>query len=115
MKVNRLTQFSDIHIRLAMFRTAFRYSLDHPFGTGKYFPKRKHLDENSDDYIIKKVLSNTPHNQFLVVLVYYGFIGFILVLAFYFLVLRSLAFSGRLAIQSKDSNGFFFSLPLVEV
>ena len=94
-------------VRLPMAMTAIRYSLEYPFGTGRYSPGIRHINSDIDAWSIKHILSNTPHNQFLVILVYYGFPGLILLTLFYVYVLRSLIDSARLAILSLDSEALF--------
>ena len=81
-----------------MFTAAVRYALDYPLGTGRYYPSEAHLDTGLDDRTKQRVLTGGPHNQFLVVLVYYGFPGLILLTAFYLQMLRPLwpAFRGSL-------------------
>ena len=73
-----------------MFTAAIRYSLDYPFGTGRYYPSEAHLDAGLDEKTRRKVLTSGPHNQFLVVLVYYGYPGLILLIVFYLQMLRPL-------------------------
>lgn len=72
-----------------MATAAIRYSLEFPLGTGTYFPSERHLDVDLDATIEYRVLSQGPHNQFLIVLVYYGFPGLILLLAFYWQIVRT--------------------------
>lgn len=94
-------------VRLPMAMTAIRYSLEYPLGTGGYSPDIRHINPDLNAWSIKHIQSNTPHNQFLVILVYYGFPGLILLTLFYFFVLRSLIDSARLAILSLDSEALF--------
>ena len=93
--------------RLPMTLTALRYSLDHPLGTGSYSPTREHIGEGLDDAMVERLLVKTPHNQFLNVLVYYGFPGLTLLVAFYLLILRSLVHSGRYILRSGDTSLYF--------
>ena len=73
-----------------MVTAAIRYSLDFPLGTGTYFPSERHLDPGLDEYTKHRVLTGGPHNQFLIILVYYGFPGLILLVAFYWEMVRPL-------------------------
>ncbi len=87
--------------------TALRYSLDHPFGTGRYFPNASHLSEGLNHWMAGRILSNTPHNQFLVILVYYGFPGLVFLILFYVLIVRSLRCSARLGMRLRDEIFYF--------
>ena len=69
------TSDSSARARIPMTLTALRYSLDHPLGTGTYSPTREHIGEGLDEAMVEHLLVNTPHNQFLNVLVYYGYPG----------------------------------------
>ena len=90
--------------RMLMASSALRYSLDYPFGTGRYFPNRSHLSARLATGTANVLLAHTPHNQFLFILVYYGFPGLILLVLFYVLVLRSLIDSGRFIARSQDDT-----------
>ena len=52
----------------------------------------------------EEVLAQTPHNQFLVVLVYYGYPGLVLLAAFYLLIGRSLLATARHYLSSRDTE-----------
>ena len=73
-----------------MVSTAIRYALEHPMGTGTYYPSEKHLDAGLDERTKHRVLTGGPHNQFLVVLVYYGFPGLVLLAVFYLQMVKPL-------------------------
>ena len=73
-----------------MVTTALRYALEHPLGTGTYYPSERHLDPGLDERTKYRVLTGGPHNQFLIILVYYGFPGLILLVAFYWQMVRPL-------------------------
>ena len=59
----------------------------------------------------EEVLTHLPHNQFLVVLVYYGYPGLVLLVAFYLLIGRSILATAWCAFRSRDTE----SLLLVAV
>ena len=83
--------------RLLQAATAWRYALDHPFGTGVYRPSRVHAGENVPDARLDELLRVWPHNQFLHVLVLYGFPGLCLLLLFYGFLARAAWRAGRMA------------------
>ena len=83
--------------RLAQAAMAWRYALDHPFGTGVYRPTRAHAGEDVHDAKLDELLRLWPHNQFLHVLVLYGFPGLGLLLLFYGCLARVAWRAGRLA------------------
>ncbi len=91
--------------RIPMALTALRYSLDHPLGTGRYLPEDHHLPGGLEPRVAEEVLRTTPHNQFLVVLVYYGYPGLALLVAFYLLAGRSLLVTYRRILRSRDTEG----------
>lgn len=86
----RFVEMADLSARsrLPMQLAGITYALHHPFGTGDYALSEKYISQDLDPMLAESVLSNTTHNQFLNVLVYYGFPGLGLLLAFYWLVLR---------------------------
>ncbi len=90
--------------RLPMALTALRYSLDHPLGTGRYTPEDRHLPGGLEQRVAEEVLRTTPHNQFLVVLVYYGYPGLVLLGAFYLLIGRSLFATARRSVRLRDTE-----------
>ena len=94
-------------LRLLMAVTASRYSLEYPFGTGRYSPDIRHVTRDLKPDWVEFILSHSPHNQFLVILVYYGFPGLALLILFYVYVLRSLIYSSRLAMQSQNTDVLF--------
>ena len=75
--------------RLPQTVTALRYAIDHPFGTGVYRPTRAHAGEGLSDHLLEETLRSWPHNQFLHVLVLYGFPGLFLHLLFYGFLARA--------------------------
>ena len=81
----RLLKTGDLSARsrLPQTITAVRYALDHPFGAGVYRPSRAHAGEELSDKMLEEILRLWPHNQFLHVLVLYGFPGLCLHLVFY--------------------------------
>ena len=90
--------------RVPMVLTALRYSLDHPLGTGRYSPEARHLPSGLEPRVAEEVLKTTPHNQFLVVLVYYGFPGLALLAAFYLLIGWSILATTRRSLRSRDTE-----------
>ncbi len=90
--------------RIPMALTALRYSLDYPLGTGRYSPEERHLPPGLEPRVAEEVLAQTPHNQFLVVLVYYGYPGLVLLAAFYLLIGRSLLATARHYLRSRDTE-----------
>ncbi len=106
-RLHPLSFFIDIP-RMAMIRTAISYAIKHPFGMGVYSLNKDYIGSNLDEDAVRNiVMSSTPHNQFLVILVYYGFLGLGLLTAFYFLTIRSLFYSYLSAMQSKNSDEMF--------
>lgn len=90
--------------RLPMAAAALRYSTDYPLGTGLYAPTAAHLNKGLSPGIEQIVLTRAPHNQFLLILVYYGFPGLVLLGAFYLLVGRSLMASGKSVFRDGDGR-----------
>ena len=95
----RQLQALDFHARsrLPQAAMAWRYALDHPFGTGVYRPSRAHAAEDVPHARLDDLLRASPHNQFLHVLVLYGFPGLCLLLLFYGFLARAAWRAGRLA------------------
>ena len=76
--------------RIPMAVAALRYSVDYPLGTGIYSPDATHLSEGLHPVTRHGILRGLlPHNQFLAMLVLYGFPGLVLFALFYALILRS--------------------------
>ena len=107
------TSDSSARARIPMTLTALRYSLDHPLGTGTYSPTREQIGEGLDEAMVEHLLVNTPHNQFLNVLVYYGYPGLVMLVVFYLLILRSLVYSGRFILRSGDASLYFLGTAVV--
>ncbi len=95
--------------RIPMTLTALRYSLEHPLGTGTYAPEPRHLPGGLSPRVADEVLKHTPHNQFLVVLVYYGYPGLLLLGAFYLLIARSLLNTARRFLRSRDTESLLLA------
>ncbi len=106
---SRLFSVSDwsAQSRIYMALMALRYSLDYPLGTGAYRPDESHVVGNLDSDAVEFILSMWPHNQFLYMLVLFGFPGLILLILFYVLVLRSLIHSGRSILRSQEVDLYF--------
>ena len=97
-----------IRLRMAMFRTAFAYTLEHPWGSGLYSPHPRHIKtENLNDEEIRRILFHQPHSQFFGTLVYYGFIGMLLLCLFYFFIFRSLVLVNPAGLLIGKSPPFF--------
>lgn len=89
----RFIELEDISAksRFPMQITSIKYSIAHPLGTGIYNPSISNIPSFvRGKRITETVLNTTPHNQFLNVLVYYGFPGLFLLLAFYLFIYQSL-------------------------
>ena len=107
--IDRIFYFDDpsVQSRLPMAVVALRRALQHPLGTAEYTADRTYISDDMDPGVAVLVLQFSPHNQFLEVLVYYGFPGLVLVLSFYVYVLRSLLRCARLAMRNRDTEAFF--------
>ena len=92
-------QDTSARARLPMVITALRYAVEYPLGTVVYEPEQRHLPSGLDPVVQKEVLRHTPHNQFLVVLVYYGWPGLALLVTFYGVIAVALLSSIRLAMK----------------
>ena len=92
-------QDTSARARLPMAITALRYAVEYPLGTAGYDPQLRHLPSGLDPVVQREVLRHTPHNQFLVVLVYYGWPGLVLLIAFYGVIAAALLYSARLALK----------------
>ena len=97
-------QDTSARARLPMVITALRYAVEYPLGTVVYEPEPRHLPHDLDPSVQREVLRHTPHNQFLVVLVYYGWPGLALLLAFYGVIAVALLSSIRLALKLSTAD-----------
>ena len=95
-----------IKFRAYMASTAWRYALEHPWGAGNYAPSKLHLSAAllQESPVIFIILGTHPHNQFLFVLVRYGFPGLILLMLFYACLLRAIVHAGRTAARAGDAR-----------
>lgn len=82
-------------VRLPMFSAAISHAARNPWGTGTYEPAEEYLDPELGQALRERVLRHDTHNQFLNVLVFFGFPGLMLVLAAYTVVLVRLRGSWR--------------------
>lgn len=100
--------------KLPLFRTAINYSRDNPFGTGTYAPEIHHVPSGMtlEPRLMEIVLTRTPHNQFLVVLVYYGVSGLVMLLAFYGVVFWSISGAFRTAVSRRDSRSIIMVISI---
>ncbi|MEH6992828.1 O-antigen ligase family protein [Neobacillus drentensis] len=91
---DRFTNFTDESAlsRLPMQITAINYALYHPFGTGIYNISYEYIPKGflNNPEIISGVISNTSHNQFSNMLIYYGFIGLFLLVLLYVTIIKEL-------------------------
>ena len=92
-------QDASARARLPMVITALGYAVEYPLGTVVYEPQPRHLPPDLDPAVQREVLHHTPHNQFLVVLVYYGWPGLALLMLFYGVIAVALLSSVRLALK----------------
>ena len=107
----RIVSLGDVsaRARIPMALTALRYSFEFPFGTGRYFPEERHLPAGLEPRLAEEVLTHLPHNQFLIVLVYYGYPGLVLLIAFYLLIGRSLLITARHFLRSRDTESLLLA------
>ena len=98
--------------RLPLAATALRYSLDHPLGAGVYRPNQSHAPTNLDPKSLNDVLNWQPHNQFLNMLVTFGFPGLLLLTLFYALTARSLLHSARQILPQRDKTLLFLLIAI---
>ena len=85
--------------------TALRYAVEYPLGTVVYEPEQRHLPPDLDPKLQREVLRQTPHNQILVVLVYYGWPGLALLMTvFYGVIGVALLSSIRLAMKLRTAE-----------
>ena len=99
--------------RLWQVAAAWRYALDHPFGTGEYQPLPSHVGEDVSEAMLEETLREPPHNQFLHVLVLYGFPGLCLLVLFYALLTRAAWRAGKLAWRERDAQLRFLVVAVV--
>lgn len=90
--------------RLHMTRIAWQHALQHPLGAGRYAPVKSALSAEllEKNSAAMQFLQGDPHNQFLFVLVDYGFPGLILLALFYLCALRSPILAAKAAHPSSD-------------
>ena len=98
--------------RLPLAVTAWRYSLDHPLGAGAYRPNQSHAPDHLDPESLNDVLNWQPHNQFLNMLVTFGFPGLLLLTLFYALTARSLLHSTRQILRQPDKTHLFLLIAI---
>ena len=99
-----------LQTRTCQVIAAWRYFLDYPFGTGIYSPDRSHICADVEPVMAEHLLRHWPHNQFLHILVIYGFPGLILLTLFYLLVLRALYAALRAIIGTRDTTLHFLGI-----
>ena len=87
-----------------MILTALSYALENPWGTIVYEPELRHVLGEPDPGVVEAILTNTPHNQLFVVLVYYGWLGLVLLLVFYAALLRALLSATRSVIELRSGT-----------
>ena len=103
---DRIFDFGDpsFRSRLPLAAVAFRYTLEHPLGSGDYTSGGSHVGLVTDPWIAARISTTSPHNQFLEILVCYGFPGLALLMLFYVFALRSLIHSSRWAMRYRDTD-----------
>lgn len=101
IETDKYSEFS-VRARPLMAAAAWRYFMDNPLGTGIYALDDSHLRDGLSSQMRLHLLENTPHNQFLNILVFYGIPGIVLLAAFYLLLARSLIRSGWLIMRTGD-------------
>lgn len=124
----RMFSLVNTQTRLHQAAVALRYVLDHPLGTGAYAPRPEHLGERlrtgggarageseaaelaTRATLVEEALEYWPHNQFLHVLVLYGFPGLALVVGFYALLARAAFSAGRRAWAAPDIDARFLAV-----
>jgi hypothetical protein len=99
----RLMDFSAA-TRFPLAVVAIRNALDHPLGSGIYKPLASYLPSNLDPRVAEAVLNYTPHNQFLNILVYYGFPGLFLLILFYWIVFAELQKMRQMIVSEQDEH-----------
>lgn len=104
---------STAQTRLHELTTVLRYFRDHPFGTGIYEPQISHISHGLENWLVEDLLRLWPHNQFLHVLVLFGWLGAVLLVAFYLCVLRPVARCIVFAWRASDSDMRFLALGVV--
>ena len=80
---------TSVRNRLRQLGVLWRYTLDHPLGTGRFAPAMRHLHDNPGAYSAEVVLGTPPHNQFAHMLGLFGVPGLVLNVLFYALVARA--------------------------
>ena len=100
-------------VRIASGITALRYSLENPLGHPEYTPDESHISGDFDSGSIRSILTFLPHNQFLHMLVIFGYPGLLLLVLFYLLAVRSAVRSGLLAWRSQDGALYFLAAGVI--
>lgn len=100
-------------VRIASGVTALRYSLENPLGHPEYTPDESHISGDFDSGSIRSILTFLPHNQFLHMLVIFGYPGLLLLVLFYLLALWSAWRSGLLAWRSQDGALYFLAAGVI--
>jgi len=91
-------------VRLSLALTALKYAFFHPYGTGVYRPMdEEYVVLDFDPRVGAFIGTLTPHNQFLNILVYYGFPGLVMLIVFYWILLKTLKRSWWAAIRNQDA------------
>jgi hypothetical protein len=99
-----------VSLRPSLALTALQYALLHPFGTGIYRPtEEEYIILHSDPRVVEFVATLTPHNQFLNVLVYYGFPGLFMLITFYWLLFKTLKKSWRATVRNRGAYRWMVS------
>lgn len=101
------------YTRIWQVPMAWRYTLDHPLGTGKFAPKRWHMGTEAERSFTDGTSPEEPHNQFLHMLVLFGVPGLALQIAFYVVVARGAVRCARIAARQRSAALRFLSASAV--
>ena len=96
------------YTRIWQVPMAWRYTLDHPLGTGKFAPKRRHMGTEAERSFTDGTSPEEPHNQFLHMLVLFGVPGLALQIAFYVVVARGAVRCARIAARRRTAAALRF-------
>jgi len=96
-----------VAVRPSLALTALQYAFLHPFGSGVYRPTEEeyvvlHFDPRVAAMLVRLLL----HNQFLNILVYYGFPGLVMLIVFYWILFRTLRKSWRATVRNQHAYNY---------
>ena len=99
--------------RTAQLKTALRYAVANPLGTGRYRPGREHLAGEISTAVGEDALRFPPHNQLLHVLVLFGLPGVALLCVFYALLAHSAVRAAKAAWRTDRADLRFLMVAIV--